>query len=139
MKLSLGIVSRLTLVFVLFAAGLLAGVSTLAYLSGQTGLQQATTSELLATAIEKQAALGKWIADRQSNLGLVAADIQGDGLVTQMERAAPNSSDARIAHDKIIQAMQPWVDAGLFRELVVLESESGNVIASTNPAQEGKS
>ena len=139
MKLSFGIVPRLTLVFVLFAALLLAGVSTLAYLSGQAGLQQATTSELLATAIEKHAALDKWVAERQANLGLVAADLHGDGLDAHLANAAPNSADARTAHDDALLALQPWVKAGIFRELLVIDPASGQVIASTNPAEEGKS
>ena len=54
MKLRLGIVARLTLVFVLFAAGLLAGVSLLVYNIGRAALEQATVSDLLSIATENR-------------------------------------------------------------------------------------
>ena len=68
----LGITFKLTLIFILFAGVLLVGLSILTYTSGRTSLQAATYSELLTTALEKQAALNSWVADRQDSIGNIA-------------------------------------------------------------------
>lgn len=65
MKLRWGITQKLTLVFVLFAAGVLYIVSILVYSSGRKALQNATVSRLLSEAIEKQAALETWVEEKK--------------------------------------------------------------------------
>jgi len=60
----LGITLKLTLIFILFAGAVLVGLGIPAYNNGRAALEAATVSELLTTAIEKQAALNSWVADR---------------------------------------------------------------------------
>ncbi len=65
MKFRLNITPKLTLIFVLFATVLLAVVSLVTYTSGSASLHSAAVSELLSTAIEKQAALEDWVGEAQ--------------------------------------------------------------------------
>jgi hypothetical protein len=57
----LRLTSRIVLYFVLLATVLLAVVGVLSYRSGNESLKAAAISEMLAAAIEKEAALDTWI------------------------------------------------------------------------------
>src|SRR6266851_2321762 len=67
-RLPLRLSQKLTFIYVLFAAGLLAFVGVLAYSSGRSALEAATNSALLSTVTEKAAALDSWVNFRQANL-----------------------------------------------------------------------
>ena len=137
MKLQLSIMPKLALVFVLFAAVLLAGVSALAYTNGRAALQLATTSDLLSTAIEKESALQNWVEERQSDIAALAASPHlRDDLAALL--GAPNPTAARVAHDRLVAELQPNTAAKrTYLDLLVLEPKEGMVIAATNPSEEG--
>lgn len=134
MSVRLGITAKLTLLFVLFAAVLLAGVGLLAYNSGRSALESATTFELLSTALEKEAALNAWLEDRRLNIAVLAnsPDIQ-DHATSFI--ATPNQA----THDRLIQSLQAWTgDEHQYLDLLVIEAETGRVVAATDPGEEGK-
>src|SRR5689334_45394 len=72
MKLKL--TSKLTLIFVLFAAILLVIVNFLGYSLGRSSLQQAALSELEVTAEEKQAALEAWLQEGRNDILAITKD-----------------------------------------------------------------
>ena len=134
MKLRLNITAKLTLVFVLFAALLLVGVGVLAYTSGRTALEAAITSDLLSTAIEKEAALNAWVEDRQSGISALA---HSPDLLENVAAfvATPNQT----THNRVVHELQTWAGRGQqYLALLVIDAETGQVIAATDPLEEGK-
>jgi PAS domain S-box-containing protein len=136
---NMGITLKLSILFVLFAALMLAGVSTLAYTSGRQALQEAATSELFSTAIEKQAALNTWVDERLSDL---VAQANTPNLIAETRTLMEERSDAadfQTAHDHLVKELNPRAGPGQeYLELMILEPESGEVIVSTQPGEEGK-
>ncbi|NTU78104.1 MAG: HAMP domain-containing protein [Chloroflexales bacterium] len=134
----LGLTPRLALVFVLFAAALLAGVSALAYANGRAALLASTTADLLSTAHEKEAALASWIEHRQADMAALAASprLRAD---LALLLANPDTAAARAAHNRLVAELQPRVTSGgTYLSLMLIEPVEGQVIAATDPAEEGK-
>lgn len=136
----LNLTPKLTLIFVLFAAVLLAGVDTFAYFSGRTGLETAAISNLRLIANEKEAELDNWVLDKQTDLIQLA---RSPALINQLailRAAPPDSAATRRAHAQLVAELKPRTRVGhhLFLELFVIEPEQGKIIVSTNPAEEGK-
>ena len=129
---------RLTLTFILYAAGLLSVVGVLAYNSGRNSLRSTTISELSATAIEKQAALNEWVEEKQSEIAALAADPTIIEDASDLMTASPTSTDAQAAHDKFVAKIQPRIAIGEFTVVMLIDPLSGEVIASTDPSEEGK-
>ena len=137
-RLHLRLTPRLTLVYVLFAAALLAFVGVLAYDSGRSGLEAATISALSATAVEKEAALDEWIHERQSDLAVLAASPRILEDVTALVHASPDSPEARAAHDHLVSELSPSSDPTQgFLAVFVIDPETGQVIAATDSNIEG--
>jgi PAS domain S-box-containing protein len=132
--LQLGVTPKLTLVFVLFAAALLAGVGLLSYQNGRAALEAAAVSELLATALEKEAALNAWVEDRRADVASFAAS---PNLLENV--AALHGPDRAAAHERLVAEFRPRIAPdGAYLEFAVLAPETGEVIVSTDPAEEGK-
>lgn len=129
---------RLALVFILYATGLLMSVGVLAYNSGRNSLRSATISELEATALEKEAALDKWIEEKQVDLATLAASSTTLREATILLTAFRHSADTSTARERLVEYLQPRVDNGEFLDVSMLHPETGQVLASTNPAEEGK-
>src|ERR1700693_2203819 len=87
--------SRIVLSFVLVATVLLATVGVLSYRSGSESLKAAAISEMLATAVENEAALNAWIEERLNDIGQIAIDPACVEEVTSLVAAAPGSGQAR--------------------------------------------
>jgi len=129
---------RLALVFILYATALLMSVGWLAYNSGRDSLRSATISNLEATALEKQAALNKWVKDNQLGIALLAADPTTIESAGALLAAEPGSLEAKAAHDEFVAEIQPRVDGGEFLEVILIHPQTGQVIAATDPGEEGK-
>jgi HD-GYP domain-containing protein (c-di-GMP phosphodiesterase class II)/PAS domain-containing protein len=139
MKLLLSITGKLTLILVLFCVGLLGSLGTLAYTSGRAGLQEAATSELLTQAIEKQAALDSWIITARSDISAQAESPLVAEYATNLLAAAPASPEALAAHDRLLSELQPHTGSETsFTELFFIEADTGKVLVSTDPSEEGK-
>jgi len=134
MRLRLSITVKLTLVFVMFAALLLVGVGSLAYNSGRAALEAATISDLLSVAIEKEAALNVWVENRQSDIIRLThlPDLLEDVVAFV---ARPD----QITHDRLVRTLQTWTGSRQqYLALLVIDAETGRVIAATDPDEEGK-
>jgi signal transduction histidine kinase len=136
---SLRITPKLTLAFILFAGVLLVSLSIPAYIQSRAALQTAAISERVATALEKEAALKSWIADRQHNID----DIANTRVIREhylaFSKSVPGSPQALAEHDLLIEALQEWAGEGHpFQSLMVMDALTGRVMASTDPAEEGK-
>ena len=129
---------RLALVFILYATILLLSVGVLAYNSGRNSLRSATISELEATALEKEAALNQWVEEKQSDLASLATSPTTLREATIVLTAFRNSAETRIARDRLVGYLQPHVDNGEFLDVSMLHPETGQVLASTDPMEEGK-
>ena len=135
----LNITSKLTLLLGLFGAALLVGLGTLAYTSGQAGLQQAATSELLTRAIEKQAALEIWITVERNNIAIQAVSPVVAEQAAALLSTEPGSPQAQAAHDRLVREFLPHTGSeSRFMELFFIEAESGQVLVATDPGGEGK-
>ncbi len=135
----LGITSKLSLVFVLFAGLVLAGLSIPTYNNGRAALEAATVSELLTTALEKQAALNAWVADRQHGIGDIVNQTHLRETASALMSAAPGSLDANLAHAGLVKDLGNWAGEGhRFLSMEVIDAATGRVIAATDASEEGK-
>src|SRR5579859_5165727 len=138
MKAKFGIVPKLTLVFVLFATALLAGVGSLTYSRGQAIVQQEVTSELFAVAGGKQAEIDSWANDRQTDIATLAASPDVAADMAALVAAAPGSSEAQAAQGRLITVLKLHVDVSHeYLALLAMDPASGKVIAATQPSEEG--
>jgi PAS domain S-box-containing protein len=137
---NLRLTSRIVLFFMLLAAALLATVGVLSYLSASKSLKDAAISEMLAAAIEKEAALDTWIEERLAHLGQIANQADVVEKAANLLAAAPTSEQARSARAILRQEFGAPLTSHRsgFTELFVMEPEGGKVVASTSPAEEGK-
>ena len=136
----LRLTTRIVLYFVLLTAVLLTIVGVLSYRRGSESLKAAAISEMLAAADEKEAALDTWIEERLNDIVQISGPPDVGEKAATLIAAPPASEAARSAHAVLLRELEPHL-AGLnhpFLELFVLEPESGKVMASTSPAQEGK-
>src|SRR5688572_18119248 len=134
MKFRPGITAKLTLFFVFFAAILLAGVGLLAYTSGRSALESAAGSELLSTALEKEAALNNWVEDKRLNIAVLASS---PDLQTHVSAFMANPNQT--THDHLVQSLQTWAGPEQqYLNLAVIEAQTGQIVAATNPNEEGK-
>ena len=123
MKLRLHLTSRIVLIFVLFAAVLLAAVGMVSYYSGRESLKAAAVSEMLAVAIEKEAELDKWLEERTGNLKEVARASNLHEEIGKLTEAGLDGPTAAIAHRRIVADLQPNVggNGNGYLELFVIE------------------
>ncbi|MBZ0296592.1 MAG: HAMP domain-containing protein, partial [Anaerolineae bacterium] len=133
---SLSLTPKVTLTFVVFAAVLLTSVGLLSYTSGRDALEEATFSDLLSAAVQKEAAFETWINEGQTQIASIAQSPFLQDTVTTL-RTASDPVIAQNAHDQIVAEFAPVVEGNRFVNLAVLEPVSGKVIASTDPTQEG--
>ena len=137
MQRSLRLTPKVTLVFALFAVVVLLGVGILAYGSGRSALESATLSGLLSTAVEKQAAFNDWVNDALSQVVILTDSSVVRDRVNILV-SAENADEVQEAHDQLVAELQ--LSAGEispFLRLLVLNPDSGRIIAATYPDEEG--
>jgi PAS domain S-box-containing protein len=139
MKPRFGITLRLAALFITFALVVLIGVGSAAFLSGRTALLEATKSDLLSIALEKQAALESWITERQANIARLADSPVILNDFDLLLQAGSDAAQARTLHDRLVAELLIRSGEGRpFFEVSILAAGSGQVMASTDPADEGK-
>jgi PAS domain S-box-containing protein len=137
MKMRPTIAARLTLLFVLFAAGLMTVGGLTAYVEGRALLEKATSDRLTATALEKQAALDSWMEDCKSDLRMLAADPGMVQLVDGLFQEA-GSDKLPTEHDSLVRYLNLLTGGeDVFRSILVLDAASGRAVAATDPDDEG--
>lgn len=129
---------RLTLVFIGYATALLIGFAILAYNSGRDSLRSATISELQSTALEKQTALTRWVEEKKADIAVMAGDPDTLEAATVLVVSAPDSAEFRAARTSFIANVRPRLDNGHFLNVSLIHPQTGQVIVSTDTAEEGK-
>jgi len=125
----LNITYRLALVFMLFAAGLVLAITLLYYNVAQRSLQQGTAAELESIASEKLAQLSLVLNERSALLSSTARYSE-----------IANNLNGPAASSRLQEVLQTLLESGSpFVKMSILEAGSGAVIASTDPAEVGKS
>ena len=136
---NLTIATKLSLLFVAFAALILVGVGSLAYLSGRAALEQAVTSDLQSTANEKQAAFNRWLNDRL-NLVVSITELPANRarvnslILDDLDESARGTLLAQTT-----QALEGFTGPnGNYMEMMIVEAAHGQVIVSTQAENQGK-
>jgi PAS domain S-box-containing protein len=135
----LKLTSKLTLVFISFAAALLIGVESIGFYHTQSALRAATLKELEATAGEKEGAVAAWVEERQTDVAALAVTPGIIQSVSALVQAAHDSPHRRKIHDRLVAELEPRVLAGEFQDLFLLDPVSGKVILAVLPGREGQS
>jgi PAS domain S-box-containing protein len=139
MNRSLSLTPKVTLVFVLFAALLLMGVGLAAYESGRAALEAATMSDLLSTALEKEAALETWLRERQVNIAALARSPEIVRNAELLLDESANSEVAQAAHDDLLSDFMTWTgEEQVYSSLSLLHADTGRVQVASDPSEEGK-
>lgn len=131
MTLRLGIASKLTLLFCLFAVVVLGAAGWLAYGSGKTALEDAVTAELYATSLEKHAALEQWLNSHLAELGGIADTPEYVDLIGRLV-SDPDGAPNHALVDHLVEGLQartgPRED---FDALLVMGAQDGRTIAAS--------
>jgi PAS domain S-box-containing protein len=129
---------RLIIAFGAFGALLLALLSSLAFASAQRSLRAAAEAELLGISLEKRAEFEAWLEERQQGVAALTASPAIIAAAADLRQAELGSSPAVAARNRLAAELQARVqNRAYLREIFLLDPESGQVIASTNPANEG--
>ncbi|HEX5840493.1 MAG TPA: PAS domain S-box protein [Anaerolineales bacterium] len=139
MPLKFGITQKLAAVFILFAALILTGVGLVAYSSGRNSLRSATISELLATAIEKEAGLNSWVEEKQRDIARVSTDPQIVEITAGLLSSSSGLVGKQVFRDLLQAEFEHYVASGEFLDLLLLDPITGEVLAASNPEWEGRS
>jgi two-component system cell cycle sensor histidine kinase/response regulator CckA len=126
--------TKVTVAFVVISAALVVGIGLPAYQSGHAALESATLVQMASVAGEKEAALNSWLEARKEDVASLAAS---PSLLLHV--AALLGAEAEDARDRVVSELN--VRVGLdhtYRQFMVLDPNTGEVIASTVPAEEGK-
>ena len=136
---NLRITPKLTLIFILFAAATLVGLSLPAYFQGRASLKNATISELFSTSLEKRSALNNWVAEDERDIGDIANSVYLQHLVSTIGKVSPDSEEFNRATTELIAYLENWTGEGhRYILLEVIEPQSGRVIAATDASEVGK-
>ena len=139
MKLQLGVGTKVTLVFILFAALVLVARGWLFLNSGQAALRTAAFAELQSTALEKESAYRDWIAESQSDLALLGRSPEFIRQVQDLAQAAL-PAERGAGHGAVVEALRHHTGPeGAFLSLLILDPKSGLVLAANDSAEEGRS
>ena len=133
------ITPRLTLIFILFAGTMLLVLGLTAYFEARSSLYNATISELLSTSLEKESALGDWVAANQLSISSLANHTHLREMAATLVTTAPASAEADAAAADILSDLANWVGEGnRYLHLEIIDAETGKVIVATDPQQTGK-
>jgi two-component system sensor histidine kinase/response regulator len=139
MKRRLGITQRITGVFLAFGMGLLLIIGLLAYGSGRDALEAAAISELLSSALEKEAQMNRLAARHEEQVEALAASPM---LLAALQRQARSgdAAAAELARAQITGELQAHtqVKHSEFVMLGVADPASGKMIAATSTALLGR-
>jgi hypothetical protein len=135
----LTLTTKLTLLFVLFAVLILAGVGALIYVSGRPALEQAVISDLRSTANEKQAAFDAWLDDRLK-LAVSITEFPSDrARVNSLIDDNLDDAARKSLHELSRQALSGFTGPNSnYTEIMIIQARDGQVIVSTNTDEEGK-
>lgn len=136
---TLRLTARIVTYFLLVAFVLISAVAFLSYRSARLSLEQAAISQVLAVALEKEAAIDTWFDERFSDTDQIAQQPDVTARVAVL-KAASSASQAAAARALLLEDLRPHLEhaeAG-YQELFVLDPKDGRVLVSTAPGEVGK-
>ena len=134
-----GITFKLTLVFLTFAAVLLAGGGTLAYFAGRQITLGNMLTELKIASSEKQAALDEWVAHLRMDVVAMAKSPALVSDVQELLTAVPGSLEGQAAHIRAAAELHARVGEGQpYLRWLVIEPLEGRVIVDSDGHEDGK-
>jgi PAS domain S-box-containing protein len=128
----LNITSRLAVVLMLFAAGLVFSVTLLYYNFAQRSLQESTAAELGAIAGEKLSQLEMVLQERS---GLLTSLSKSPEITKNLSRIAQDANSQALVQAALRARLE---EGGPFVKLSLLGAYDGKVIASTSPEDVGE-
>jgi signal transduction histidine kinase len=137
MKTGVGITQKLALVFTVFAAGLVLGVGLILYTNGRGALERGVESELESIANEKEAAVRSWLQERLMDLRVVSG---ASGVRQNLPILLGSGAEGEktTAYRRLVEAIEANIGQGQdFISVLVMDPETGEVVASTDPGEEG--
>ena len=129
---------RFTLAFIFYALALLVSVGLIAYQSGRASLRSNTISELQGTALRKEDNLNRWVEVKGANISALASDPVVVTQVLTVLMSNPNSADFRAAREAFVAILEPRLATYEYIQVSLINPETGLVIASTMPDEEGQ-
>ena len=139
MKISTGITRKVTVVFVLYAAGFLLTLALIVYPLARGVLQTAISSELEASAFEKQKELESWVLEREDDLEALARQPSFFSDLSALRVSSRGETGNSLFRSRLIADMASRAAPGRqFLTLFILDPENGQVLASTRPSEEGE-
>jgi PAS domain S-box-containing protein len=130
----LGISAKITVAFVLIAAAVIVVLGVRAYQSGHAALESATLIQMASVAGEKEGAINFWIENRRSDMAAFAASPSLIESVAALFGAHADEARGQAMADlKLRVALD-----STYLAFMVLDPDTGRVIASTDPSEEGK-
>jgi PAS domain S-box-containing protein len=136
MRLRQGLTSRITMVFMVFAAVLLAGMGVMTYHNGRSSMESAAVSELLSTAIEKEWQINQWMSKQIADIESLAASPAILTMLNGLQAAPKNSRAQQQAREQLAAELLPRTVPKLFNTLAVVDT-GGSILASTNSGLTG--
>lgn len=139
MKIRTSITRKVTFVFVVYTAALLLILVLTIYPLARGVLQGAVSSELEATAFDKQKAISDWVKERQDDVEVLA---NGPAFASDLGSvpALPNGGGQESSYNERLVADMAYLAAPghHFLSLFVLDPKRGQVIASTQSSEKGE-
>lgn len=135
------LILRISAAFASFAGVLLIGVGLLSYSSGRSALEAAAVSELLSSAIGKEAHIDEWLRNQVADVETLAHSPALDEAM-QVLASAPRNSDAALrARAVLVAEMMPRTQILTRRHLIlaIADAANGELVAATSPELLGKS
>jgi len=130
---------RVTLAFVLFGLATLAGVAALAFDSGRAALERAAVSGLTALAIEKEARINSWFAQKLSQVQVLAVTPSLVSDFAALPAGGPNDPQADAARDRLNDFLsRVWMKTGQSFVSVFAMDGRGKILVATDPRDVGK-
>ena len=129
---------KLTVLFVLFALAVTAGLGSFVYVIGRSALLEATISGLNSAALEKEAALDQWFDEGRRDVIRIARTEHIGRQVRELTLEAPGSAVGRKLARTMRDELGQWAGKdGTYESMFVIEADRGEVIISTDPRDEG--
>ncbi len=133
-------VSSIFVVFLSLALILLGLLSGIAYFILRDDLTRSAQSEMAALVDEKAAAIQRWIGERVTHLDVLATWSRFDALGPWPARGQASTPTQERLLGELRADLRRWTvaPASVFTSVMLLHPESGRVLASSEPLDEGK-
>ena len=103
---------------------------------GRRMLEEAAIAELESIAGEKQAAMNAWLDEKRGNIKTLADDPAMVEETFVLKTASLDYRLASLTRNRLVREFQLRVSEGEFLSVMLLDSESGKVMVSTDPQEE---